>query len=75
MPYWQNIGRSNRFAVEPGVAASRSVSGIRFMNTGTASMSRSSEPPPTPTPISRPIPTSAARSPSLRDPSDAESFR
>lgn len=48
IPYWQNSGRSNRFAVPRGLASSRSVSGTRLANTGWPSTSTTTEPPPTP---------------------------
>ena len=54
-PHWQYTGTSNRFAVEPGLASSRSVNGMRLANTGTPSTSRTTEGPPTPT-LARPSP-------------------
>jgi hypothetical protein len=73
-PYWQYTGTSNRFAVEPGLASSRSVNGMRLANTGTPSTSMTTEPPPTPTPLARPVSTSAASSLSLRVGRRAESL-
>ncbi|MFE9658349.1 hypothetical protein [Micromonospora sp. NPDC006431] len=51
-PYWQKAGRPNRFAVDMTASGrrSRSVSGIRFTNTGTSSSSSSAAAPPMPEP-------------------------
>jgi hypothetical protein len=74
MPYWQYTGRSNRLAVDPGLASSRSVNGMRLANTGTPSMSSTTELPPTPTSLARPVFTSAASSTSLREARKADSL-
>ena len=72
MPYWQEVGRSNRFAVLCGWASSRSVIGIRFANTGTPSRSSTAEPPPAPTAPAGAARSNAASSSSPRAASEAD---
>jgi hypothetical protein len=72
MPYWQQVGRSNRFAVLCGWASSRSVIGIRLANTASPPTSSTEESPPTPTALVGAALRTAASSSSVRAASKAE---
>ncbi|GAA3442460.1 hypothetical protein Pve01_21280 [Planomonospora venezuelensis] len=69
IPYWQNAGTPNRFAVDITLSArrSRSVSGSRLAKTGTPATSSSTEVPPTPEPRTRARSSSPASCRSLRN--------